>query len=252
MSELEQTAERLERIRAQIRAAEARVGREGRTVLVAAVKYADAAQIAELVRLGVCNLGENRVQQLLQHSAELEQLGVTEARFHFIGTLQRNKVKYIADRVVMIHSVDSLSLGAEIERQMKRRDRVMDILVEINSGSEADKSGVAPQDAAALCSRLVSFSHLRLRGFMTMAPKCEKTEDYRKYFQETYKLGLDIWQKTLHNIGSPIFSMGMSDSFSVAIEEGADLVRIGRALVAPHGMIKQNADQSDPDGSKGG
>lgn len=233
MTAEETVTRNLAAVREAIGDAEARVGREGKTRLIAAVKYTDAEHIAALVRAGVRDLGENRVQQLIEHTDALEAMGVRGARFHFIGTLQRNKVKYLADRAVMIHSVDSLPLAEEIERQMAKRGRSMDILVEINSGGEASKSGVAPSDAAALCAEIARFPHVRLCGFMTMAPKCEKNEDYRKYFRETYKIGLDIWQKKLHNIGSPLFSMGMSDSFSVAIEEGADFVRVGRALFAP-------------------
>ena len=154
-------------------------------------------------------------------------------RFHFIGTLQKNKVKYLADRAVMIHSVDSLPLAEEIERQMAKRGKRMDVLVEINSGNEASKSGVSMSEAAELCEEIARLPHLNLRGFMTMAPKCEKNEDYRKYFRETYKIGLDIWAKKLHNIGRPIFSMGMSASFPIAIEEGADFVRVGRRLSVP-------------------
>lgn len=229
-------AENLAAVREEIRAAEERAHRAGKTTLIAAVKYTDAAHIAELVRLGVRDLGENRVQQLTEHARELDEMGVGDVRFHFIGTLQKNKVKYLAeaaDRIAMIHSVDSLPLAEEIERQLEKRGKRMDVLVEINSGNEENKSGVAPSDAPVLCAEIARLPHLNLRGFMTMAPKCEKIEDYRKYFRETYKIGLDIWRKNLHNIGSPIFSMGMSASFPVAIEEGADFVRVGRRLVSP-------------------
>ena len=233
MSGLSYVEENLRGVREEIRAAEKRSGRVGRTTLIAAVKYTDAAHIAELMRLGVCDLGENRVQQLVEHADALEAMGIHGARFHFIGTLQKNKVKYLADRAVMIHSVDSVALAEEIERQMAKRGRTMDVLVEINSGGEENKSGVAPEDAPVLAAEIARFPHLKLCGFMTMAPKCEKIEDYRKYFRETYKIGLDIWQKKLHNIGSPLFSMGMSASFPVAIEEGADFVRVGRRLFTP-------------------
>ena len=226
-------ADNLAAVREDIRAAEERAGRVGKTTLIAAVKYTDAEHIAELVRLGVRDLGENRVQQLTEHAQALEQMGVENVRFHFIGTLQKNKVKYLADRAVMIHSVDSLPLAEEIERQMAKRGKRMDVLVEINSGNEASKSGVAMSETAELCEEIARLPHLNLRGFMTMAPKCEKNEDYRKYFRETYKIGLDIWAKKLHNIGRPIFSMGMSASFPIAIEEGADFVRVGRRLSVP-------------------
>ena len=222
--------ENLAAIRARIDAASERSG--GREVtLLAAVKYTDVAHINHLHRLGVNDIGENRVQQLLEH---WEALNRTDLRVHFIGTLQKNKVKYIIDKVSMIHSLDSLSLAAEIEKQAAKHGIVMDVLVEINSGMEENKSGIMPEDAAQFCLALGQFSHINLCGFMTMAPKCEKNEEYRKYFCKTSQLCLDIWQKTLHNIGRPILSMGMSDSFEVAIEEGADIVRVGRALFAPH------------------
>ncbi len=222
--------ENLSAIRARINAAAERSGR-GEVTLLAAVKYTDVEHINYLHSLGVNDIGENRVQQLLEH---WELLNREDLRVHFIGTLQKNKVKYIIDKVSMIHSLDSLSLAAEIEKQAAKHGIVMDVLVEINSGMEENKSGVAPEDAAKFCLALGQFSHLNLRGFMTMAPKCEKNEEYRKYFRKTSQLCLDIWQKTLHNIGRPILSMGMSDSFEVAIEEGADIVRVGRALFAPH------------------
>ena len=230
MSNLDYMRENYRAIREEID--RARTRSDGREItMIAAVKYTDAEHINYLHReLGVCDVGENRVQQLLEHWETVDREGL---RFHFIGSLQTNKVKYIADKVCMIHSLDSDRLAAEIEKQMAKLDRVMDVLVEINSGGEESKSGIAPRDAADFCASLSKYPHLRLRGLMTMAPKCEKKEEYRKYFGETYKLGLDIWQKNLHNIDRPIFSMGMSGSFDIAIEEGADMVRVGRALFAP-------------------
>ena len=222
--------ENLAAIRARIDAASKRGGGQNVTLL-AAVKYTDVEHINYLHSLGVNDIGENRVQQLLEH---WDALNREDLRVHFIGTLQKNKVKYIIDKVAMIHSLDSLSLAAEIEKQAAKHDLVMDVLVEINSGMEENKSGIAPQEAADFCQSLTQFSHLNLRGFMTMAPKCEKNDEYRKYFRKTSQLCLDIWQKKLHNIGRPILSMGMSDSFEVAIEEGADIVRVGRALFAQH------------------
>ncbi len=222
--------ENLAAIRARIDAAKERSDKRDITLL-AAVKYTDVEHINYLHSLGVNDIGENRVQQLLEH---WESLNRQNLRVHFIGTLQKNKVKYIIDKVSMIHSLDSLSLAAEIEKQAAKHDLVMDVLVEINSGMEENKSGIAPDEVAEFCQSLTQFPHLNLRGFMTMAPKCEKNEEYRKYFRKTSQLCLDIWQKKLHNISRPILSMGMSDSFEVAIEEGADIVRVGRALFAQH------------------
>ena len=227
MEDLSYMDQNLARIRARMDEAMKRSGREDVTLL-AAIKYTDAAHVNYLHRvLGVHDVGENRVQQLLERYDELDREGL---RIHFIGTLQRNKVKYIIDKVCMIHSLDSLSLAAEIEKQAAKHGIVMDVLAEINSGLEESKSGLCPDEVEDFCRSLSEFPHIRLRGFMTMAPKCEKKEDYHKYFQKTYLQCLDIWQKKLDNIGRPLISMGMSDSFEAAIEEGSDIVRIGRAL----------------------
>ncbi len=217
---------RVETIRERMRAA----GDTGQVTLLAAVKYATAEQIDALVQTcGVRDIGENRVQQLLEHYEQMQ--SKQQARIHFIGSLQTNKVKYIVDKVCMIHSLDSIRLAAEIEKQSARVGKAMDVLVEINSGREVNKGGLMPEEVADFCLALRDFSHVRLRGFMTMAPKCEKNEEYRKFFAETYQNALDIWQKKLDNIGgTPVMSMGMSDSFEAAIMEGATLVRVGGAL----------------------
>ena len=205
-----------------------RAGREEPVTMLAAVKYAEPGEIEYLYReLGVRAVGENRVQQMLEH---IEAIDCEGLEFHFIGTLQTNKVKYIIDKVKMIHSLDSLKLASEIDKQAKKHGIVMDVLVEVNCGEEENKSGLLPSEVEAFCLELPKFSSLRLRGFMTMAPKCEKKEDYLKYFQQTYAQVLDIWTKKLHNIGRPIISMGMSDSFEEAIACGSDIVRIGRRL----------------------
>ncbi len=230
MSDFSYMDKNLEAVRERIRLAQ-RISGGKDVTLVAAVKYTDAEHINYLHRtLGIHDIGENRVQQLLEHWDQLDREGL---RIHFIGKLQSNKVRYIIDKVCMIHSLDSPKLAAEIDRQAEKHGLCMEVLAEINSGREAQKSGLFPEEAADFCLSLRDFSHLRLRGFMTMAPKCEKTEEYRKYFRETSQLCLDIWQKKLHNIGRPLLSMGMSGSFEPAVEEGADLIRIGRALFAP-------------------
>lgn len=225
---------RVDAIRSRMQAA----GDHGQVTLMAAVKYATAEQINELHRnCGIDDIGENRVQQLLEHYDQLEDR--ENLRIHFIGSLQKNKVKYIVDKVCMIHSLDSLSLAEEIEKRCRAIGRVMDVLVEINSGEEASKGGLLPSEVDDFCQKLEAFPHLRLRGFMTMAPKCENLAQYRKYFGETYRQCLDIWQKKLDNISStqhmpadtaPVMSMGMSGSFEAAIAEGATIVRIGGAL----------------------
>ena len=216
-------------VRERIEKAKARAGREDDNVmLLAAVKYAEPEEIEYLYHhAGVRQVGENRVQQLLSH---IEAIDCEGLEFHFIGTLQTNKVKYIIDKVSMIHSVDSVRLAAEIDRQAKKHGLTMDVLIEINSGEEESKSGVLPEELDALCDAVLGFENINLRGFMTMAPKCEKKEEYLKYFQQTYQQVLDIWAKKMHNISRPISSMGMSDSFEEAILSGSDIVRVGRRL----------------------
>ena len=196
--------------------------------LLAATKYASAEQMNALIALGVQDVGENRVQALLE---KWDALDKENLRVHFIGSLQKNKVKYIADKVCMIHSLDSVELAREIDKQCKKHGRVMDVLVEINCAREENKGGVAPEDAEALCMALAEFEHVRLRGFMTMAPKSPEKAQYYKYFSETFALCLDIWTKKLHNIDIPmIMSMGMSDSYDVGIACGSTLVRVGSGL----------------------
>ena len=216
-------------VRERIEKAKARAGREDDNVmLLAAVKYAEPEEIEYLYHhAGIRQVGENRVQQLLSH---IEAIDCEGLEFHFIGTLQTNKVKYIIDKVSMIHSVDSVKLAAEIDRQAKKHGLIMDVLIEINSGEEESKSGVLPEELDALCDAVLGFENINLRGFMTMAPKCEKKEEYLKYFQQTYQQVLDIWAKKMHNISRPIISMGMSDSFEEAILSGSDIVRVGRRL----------------------
>ena len=218
----------VEAVKNAIELARKKAGREEEVMLLAAVKYAEPCEIEYLARkTGIIHLGENRVQQLLAHWEAIDHSGLD---FHFIGTLQTNKVKYIIDKVSMIHSLDSLKLAAEIDKQAKKHGLVMDVLVEVNSGAEDSKSGVLPDDLEAFCLALEPFKNINVKGFMTMAPKCEKKEEYLKYFQQTYHQVLDIWTKKMHNISRPVISMGMSESFEEAILCGSDIVRIGRRL----------------------
>ncbi len=200
--------------------------------LLAAIKSADVEEINYLHRvLGVHTVGENRVQQLLERYDRLDREGLS---IHFIGSLQTNKVKYIIDKVDLIHSLDSERLAREIERQAARIGRVMDVLLEINSGNEITKGGIPPAEVEAM-ARLVTggdFPHVRLRGFMTMAPRCTE-EEYHRYFAETRRLGTRLWDVLLADgrvSGDMVLSMGMSESYCPAVAEGSTLVRVGRGL----------------------
>ena len=170
-------------------------------------------------------IGENRVQSLLEKYDKLDK----DLEIHFIGSLQRNKVKYIIDKVSMIESLDSIELAREIEKQAAKHERVMDCLIEINIGDEASKGGIPKEEALAFADAVGEFPHIRLCGIMTMAPKCAEIDEYRKYFRESYHIFIDICEKKLHNVSRCTLSMGMSDSFTAALAEGANLIRVGRA-----------------------
>lgn len=218
-------------IRGRINDAAVSAGREGNDItLLAAVKYVDTEAVNYIHRhCGINDIGENRVQQLLERWDALDREGL---RVHFIGSLQTNKVKYIVDKVCMIHSVDSEKLAAEIQRQCAKIGKTMDVLVEINCGREENKTGILPEDVEGLCAKIAEMPNLRLRGFMTMAPRCESDAEYEKYFSETYELIIDICNKKIYNIEKPIISMGMSGSMEAAVRCGSTCVRVGRALFA--------------------
>lgn len=215
-------------VRQKMAAARAAAGREDEVTLLAAIKSADADEVNYLHRKhGVCDVGENRVQQLLSRYDALDK---EDLRIHFIGSLQTNKVKYIIDKVYMIHSLDSLRLAAEIDKQAKKQGIVMRVLAEVNSGREESKGGLLPEEVEEFCLSLRDFPNLRLCGFMTMAPKLERKEEYIKYFQDFSQLSVDIWTKKLDNKERPVLSMGMSESYEQAIACGATVVRVGRTL----------------------
>ncbi len=213
-------------VQAELARAQATSPKECR--ILAAVKYAAPGEIEALLDAGVRDVGENRVQQLLENAPLYARHDV---RVHFIGTLQTNKVKYIADKVDMIHSLDSERLAAEIEKRAAACGRVIDVLVEINVAREEAKTGVLPEQAEALCRTVLALPHLRLCGFMTMGPIFDSEEAYRAYFKQTVTLGNTLWA-ALSLDGKPLYSMGMSQSFTAAVKEGADLVRVGRRLFA--------------------
>ena len=204
-------------------------GGKGKNVtLLAATKTVPAEVINYVTQeLGVTDIGENRVQELLD---KYDGLDLNNVKLHFIGKLQTNKVKYIIDKVDMIHSLDSIKLAREIDSRAKKIGKVMDVLVEINSGREENKSGILPEDVTGFLEQLTEFSNINVRGFMTIAPVCAEKDEYKKYFRETYSIFIDNLQNKHHNICVELLSMGMTGSFEAAIEEGSDIVRIGSAI----------------------
>lgn len=223
--------ENVRKIKDKIAAAATAAGRNAEEItLLSAIKSADAEEINYIHRtLGISDVGENRVQQLLERWDKLDREGL---RMHFIGSLQTNKVKYIIDKVYLIHSLDSEKLAAEIDKQAKKHGITARVLAEINSGNEENKGGISPEDAAEFCLSLGKYENIELCGFMTMAPRCERKEDYYGYFNKTRELGTKIWKTVLHRKDVPIFSMGMSESYEEAIACGATVVRVGRSMFA--------------------
>lgn len=196
--------------------------------LVGVTKTVTAKEAKELMDAGVSTLGENRVQSLLD---KYETLGDSPI-WHLIGHLQTNKVKYIADKVTMIHSVESLKLAEEIDRQFGKHQRKAEVLLQVNISGEESKFGVTPEEAFLLAEQMANFKNLTVCGLMTMAPLSATPLQTRKIFAGLQKLSVDIGAKKYDNINMRHLSMGMSGDYREAICEGATLVRIGSALFA--------------------
>ncbi len=237
------------RVQDRIHAAVDKAGRRPRDVqMVAVTKYASPDQIRALVEMGHAELGESKVQQLSQRVAMLEEfLGrkktlagaapkssidglPKKVRWHMVGHLQRNKVKQILPLVGLVHSVDSLRLAEEIHNYASRVDTVVDILIQVNATSEPTKSGVAGPAVIHLAEQIDTMMHLRLRGLMTMGPNTDDPEDARPAFARTADIFSDIRKEKIGGPECNVLSMGMSSDLEVAIDEGANVLRIGRAL----------------------
>ncbi|MCL2212964.1 MAG: YggS family pyridoxal phosphate-dependent enzyme [Oscillospiraceae bacterium] len=207
-------------------------GTAGELIFLAATKSVPPEDINFAASCGITHIGENRVQEL---SAKLPYL-YPNLKIHFIGKLQTNKVKYIIDKVCLIHSVDNIRLATEINRQAEKKNIVMDILLEVNIAEEESKSGTAPEALWELACEVASMENIRVCGLMTMGPVCHSESEYEKVFSKMYDFFLDFWEKKVHNIergkipAPPLLSMGMSDSFVPAINQGANIVRVGSAI----------------------
>jgi len=197
--------------------------------LVAAAKTRSATEILEAVEAGVKIIGENYVQE----AAEVLPAIAGRARWHFIGHLQKNKVKRAVEIFDLIETVDSPEIGRELDRRAAAAGKTMDVLVEINSGREPQKAGVLPEDAEALVRELAAFPRLRVLGLMTMGPFEGDPEDSRPFFRETRLVFEAVGKASIAGIEMRHLSMGMSHSWRVAVEEGANLVRIGTAIFGP-------------------
>lgn len=222
-------AENINAVRARIAAAAREAGRDpGEVTLVAATKVQSSDIIRAAIAAGVTVCGENRVQELTAH---LDDYAYDGARIHFIGHLQTNKVKFVVGRVDLIESVDSDRLLDAVDKQAGKLGVVQDILLEVNVGGEASKSGANPAALPALAALAVQKPHVRLRGLMTIPPPTTIIGGNRPFFAKTQQLFVDIRNKIVdNNAEMDCLSMGMSGDFEDAVREGATLVRVGTAL----------------------
>ena len=228
-------AENIAAIRRQIDEAARETGRTGADItLVGASKMNDAAACQEAIRAGIDALGENRVQEM---TAKLPEHAYDGAPLHFIGHLQRNKVRQVVGKAVLIHSVGSLELLEEIQRQAEKLGIVQDILLEVNIGGEEAKSGFAPEAIADAAARAGDLRHVRLRGLMTIPPAGASREENMAYLQKVHALYVDINQKMYDN-KLDCLSMGMSGDFADAIRAGSNIVRVGTAIFGARDYTK--------------
>lgn len=228
----ETVGDRVRRVLETIRRAEVRVGRApGSVQLVAVTKTVPPDRIREAIAAGVRVLGENRLQEALPKVATLApEPGIA---WHFVGQLQRRKVKAIVGVFAMIHSVDSVDIALEIDRRAAAAGLVQPVLVEVNLGGESTKAGFAPEAMAASVRALDRLPHLAVRGLMTIPPPGQSPEDARPYFRRLRTLAQTLAGLQLRRVTMAELSMGMSQDYPVAVEEGATFVRVGTAIFGP-------------------
>ncbi len=223
-------AENIAKIKQRIRESCLKVGRSPDEVTIVAVtKTVPVDKIKEVINLGIVDIGENRVQELLEKRSSIENV-----RWHFVGHLQTNKVKYIVDFIHLIHSVDSLKLALEIDKRAKKINRVIDILIEVNTSGEKIKYGVKPDEVVELVRQISeNCDFVKIKGLMTVAAFLPNPEDVRPMFKLLREIRDEVAKFNFKNVEMRHLSMGMSNDFEVAVEEGATLVRIGTAIFGP-------------------
>ncbi len=224
--------ERFTEVKRRADEAAKRSGRDPEDIkLIAVTKTHPASEINEAIDAGATDIGENRVQEVLEKYED-----VKPVKWHLIGHLQTNKVKQIIDKVVMIHSVDSLKLAHEIDKRAEAHGIVMDVLIEINSAMEATKSGIPAGELKQLCEDITAeCGNVRICGLMCVPPIAEEPEDSRPYFKEAAALFNEMknWDLPAGRFNPTELSMGMSGDFEVAIEEGSTMVRVGSSIFGP-------------------
>lgn len=229
-------AENLKVVRENIRKACEISGRNPEEVtLIAVSKTKPVSMLKEAYEAGAVIFGENKVQEIQDKYDQMP----TDVHWHMIGHLQRNKVKYIVDKVEMIHSVDSVRLAETIEAEAAKKNLVVPILIEVNVAEEDSKFGVHTDQVSELISAVSRFPHIRIKGLMTIAPFVENPEENRSVFRKLKELSVDIAQKNIDNVDMNVLSMGMTGDYEVAVQEGATMVRVGTGIFGERHYVCQ-------------
>ncbi len=217
----------IQNVRERVTKAAIRSGRNPDDVRIIAVsKTVGKAEVLDAYEnAGQIEFGENRVQELLKKYDRSEPF-----KWHLIGHLQTNKVKYVVDKTELIHSVDSIYLAEEIEKQAEKISRVVPFLLQVNVSGEESKFGITPEAVEGFVIKMSQYRNIRLEGLMTMAPNITNMENVRKIFKELHTIYIDISREKIHNIDMKYLSMGMSNDFEIAVEEGANLIRVGTSI----------------------
>jgi pyridoxal phosphate enzyme (YggS family) len=213
----------------------------GHVQLLAAAKTREPQEILDAIEAGIQIIGENYVQE----AERAYNIIGHKVQWHFIGHLQKNKVKKAVEIFDMIETVDSPEIAGEIDKRSAQAGKIMPVLIEINSGCEPNKTGVYPDNAEQLIASLARLKNIKVSGLMTMGPATERPEDIRRYFRETKTLFDRISNLNLPDVDMQYLSMGMTDSYLIAIEEGANIVRIGSKIFGERHRVETKGDRSD-------
>ena len=227
--------ENLEQVRKNIDEACRMAGRDPKEVtLIAVSKTKPVSMLKEAYDAGARCFGENKVQEIMDKHPQLPE----DIQWHMIGHLQRNKVKYIVDKVSMIHSVDSLRLAQTIEQEEAKHNVCVPVLLEVNVAQEESKFGLKMEEVLPLIETIADFPHIKVQGLMTIAPYVENAEDNRDFFRQLKKLSVDIAAKNINNVSMSVLSMGMTGDYQVAVQEGATMVRVGTGIFGERNYVR--------------
>lgn len=227
--------ENLEQVRKNIDEACRMAGRDPKEVtLIAVSKTKPVSMLKEAYDAGARCFGENKVQEIMDKHPQLPE----DIQWHMIGHLQRNKVKYIVDKVSMIHSVDSLRLAQTIEQEAAKHNVYVPVLLEVNVAQEESKFGLKMEEVLPLIETIADFPHIKVQGLMTIAPYVENAEDNRDFFRQLKKLSVDIEAKNINNVSMSVLSMGMTGDYQVAVQEGATMVRVGTGIFGERNYVR--------------